>query len=309
MRPMRKILFAGLAFICLRVTPALADAMRGDAAFSAGDYALAYREWRQAAEVGDASAMTAVGTLYDTGHGVPQDFAMALAWYRAGAFAGDKRAMFNAGAMYDSGRGTAIDRAEAVQWYRKAAEKGDGRAAYNLGVIYRDGDGVRRDTTAAIKYFQVAAAAGLVAARTNLAALGRPLAPESGRNPRPRAAPPPAPSTPDELEEIARFQKAALARAAVDAGSSKAVSTLVPVLTDEAGKGNTLAQYDVGFIYEHGVGVPADPVRSYVYYLRASASSVESVRTAALKGASDVGAHLTEGQHASARDMLIDNQP
>lgn len=174
------------------------------------------------------------------------------------------------------------------------------------GVFYRDGDGVPRDTRAAMKYFRLASAAGLAAARINLASLGRPRAPAPTGVPLRPAAPP---SAPDELVEIGRFQKAALARTAVDAGSSKVLSTLLPTLTDEAVRGNTLAQYNVGFIYEHGVGVSPDLVRSYAYYLRASASEAENVKEASLKGASEVGARLTEKQHASARDLLIGDLP
>jgi TPR repeat protein len=128
------------AFSLLLSFPARADGLEGDVAFSSGDYAKALRIWRASAAAGDASAMLAVGMVYDTGHGMPQDFAAALSWYRQAAEAGNVHAMFNVAEMFDNGRGTPADRHEAIGWYGKAATRGYGRAAYNLGVIYRDGD-------------------------------------------------------------------------------------------------------------------------------------------------------------------------
>jgi len=93
-RGMRKVAAAWITLLCLSTGPAHAEGLRGDVAFSVEDYATAYREWLAAANAGDASAMSAVGTLYDTGHGIPQDFAAALSWYRRAAEAGDVRAMF-----------------------------------------------------------------------------------------------------------------------------------------------------------------------------------------------------------------------
>ncbi len=247
--------------------------------------------------------MSAVGTLYDMGHGIPQDFTAALSWYRRAAEAGEVRAMFNVGAMYDNGRGTPVNRAQAIRWYDMAAQRGNGRAAYDLGIIYRDGDGVLRDTASAIRYFGLAAAAGIGAARTNLAALGDGTA---------RKAPvlahlPRSPTLPanGSAVEIGRFQQAAFARTNVGAVSSKTLSTLISALTEGAANGNSLAQYDLGFAYDRGLAVLSDPVKSYVFYLRAAASSDENVKAAALKGAAEVGRRLTEAQHAAARDMLV----
>jgi len=297
-----------VAFMSLHSRPACAEGMRGDEAFSTGDYATAYREWRDSADAGDASSMSAVGTLYDTGHGVPQDFAAALSWYRRAAEAGDVRAMFNVGAMYDNGRGTPVNRPEAIKWYRIAAERGNGRAAYDLATIYRDGDGAPRDIAAAIRFFRLAAAAGIEAAHPNLAALGAEIRPQvSSARPLPpaRALARPSPPVISQTAEIAHFQQAALARSGVDATSAKVLSALLSSLAEQAARGNELAQYDVGFAFEHGIGAPPNPVKSYVYYLRAAASPEENVKAAALRGALEVGKQLTTEQHAEARDMLL----
>jgi TPR repeat protein len=296
-----------LGVFLLRSTPTAADTVRGDVAFLNGDYATAYAEWRSLAEAGDPGAMLGIGTLYDTGHGVAQDFAEALTWYRRAAEAGSARAAFNVGAMYDNGRGTEKDTKEAIKWWRLAAAKGNGRAAYNLGVIYRDGDGAARSRTEAVKFFQIAALAGIVAARQNLAALGVPS--------------PPAPTGDDrsaqrlsrgmapEIRSIARFQEAALARGALDASAADDFSGYVPVFFQQAAEGNRLAQYDAGFALERGLGVRPDPVRAYVYYVRASTSDARDVHAASLKGAADMAARLSAQERGTALEMLLDAAP
>lgn len=186
------------------------------------------REWREAADAGDVSAMLGLGVLYDTGHGERQDFAKALSWYRRAAEAGNARAMFNVGAMYDNGRGTAVNRSEAVRWYAMSAARGDGRAAYAVATIYRDGDGVPRNTTAAIKFFKIAAAAGIGAARSNLASLGQGASPDAAaRLPRP---PDGAPKLPDSASTMVK-RPAETQSAAADAGPAK--SELPPAMPSD----------------------------------------------------------------------------
>lgn len=309
---MRQVLFT-TAFLVIGPCLACGDTLTADAAFSAGDYVAAYREWSQTAGNGDASAMAALGTLYDTGHGVPQDFTQALRWYLQAAKAGNVRGMFNTGAMYDNGRGTPADRIEALRWYASAAERGHGRAAFNAGLIYRDGDGVPRDRAAAIRYFRIAAQNGVQAGRTNLVALHATEPPPSPTaslaSPRPtsRLALPPAIKA-DEIT-INRLQKAVLTRGPLDPVAVRELSRLVPMLEAQAGKNSRIAQYDVGYALENGYGVARDPVRSYVNYLRAATSPEHAIKAAALRGAADVAKTLTDVQHAAARDMLLDGTP
>ena len=52
------------------------------------DYAKAVELYRKAAEKGNASAQTLLGTMYDGGVGVPQDFRMAIKLYRQAAAQG-----------------------------------------------------------------------------------------------------------------------------------------------------------------------------------------------------------------------------
>jgi len=311
-RPTVCLLAMSLSFINVGLPRAAqagqaATGVQGDIAFSEGDYTTAFRAWSDAAAAGDASAMGAVGTLYDTGHGVPQDFAEALSWYRRAASAGSVRAMFNVGVMYDNGRGTPVNRREAIRWYERAAVHGNGRAAYDLGLIYRDGDQVPRNPARAIHFFKLAAAAGIRAAAPNLAALHATVPPVIDSTTTTRRSEPPE-GDPDSAA-FARFQQAALARVSVSEIVTRTEREFLPTLVKQAEHGNELAQYDIGFAYEHGIGVTADPVKAYVFYVRATASAEADVTAAALKGAAEVGARLSAAQHAAARDIIMERIP
>jgi hypothetical protein len=99
------------------------DFARGVAAFEAGDYAAALREWRPLAEQGNVFAQTNLGYMYDTGSGVAKDYAKAVKWYRLAAEKGNTSAQNNLGSMYDNGKGVAQDHVQAFTWYRLAAEQ------------------------------------------------------------------------------------------------------------------------------------------------------------------------------------------
>jgi TPR repeat protein len=77
--------------------------------------------YRKAAEQGDVDAQDALGDLYYTGRGAPQDYAQAALWYRKAAEQGDADAQENLGDLYDTGQGVPRDYAEAYFWYDLAA--------------------------------------------------------------------------------------------------------------------------------------------------------------------------------------------
>ena len=64
-----------------------ADFDKGGAAYEAGDYATALREFKPFAEKGIAVMQFVVGSMYAGGMGVPQDNREAIRWFRlAGIF-------------------------------------------------------------------------------------------------------------------------------------------------------------------------------------------------------------------------------
>jgi TPR repeat protein len=75
---------------------------------------------RTLADQGYAAAEDALGTLYFTGHGVPQDYLLAVAWYLKSANQGDPDAQNNLGALYEDGFGVPQDYTLAHMWFNLA---------------------------------------------------------------------------------------------------------------------------------------------------------------------------------------------
>ena len=108
------------------------------------------------------------------------DFDIAVRFFRQAADKGDAVAQFNLGRLYSQGRGAPPDPAQAAIWYRKAAEQGHAEAQARLGEALFKGEGVARDKAEAIKWYRAAAAQGNLTAAIDLAALYPPLRPSGG---------------------------------------------------------------------------------------------------------------------------------
>lgn len=148
----------------------------GARAYEAGDFAAALSNWRPLAQAGDADAQFALGTLYQSGQGVPRDDEQATAWFRKAAEQGSVPAQYNLGNAYKHGRGVQADEAQAVHWWTKAAKAGLAPAQFNLGTAYFYGRGVARSPERGMYWYGEAAANGHPAARAVLAQVARPQA-------------------------------------------------------------------------------------------------------------------------------------
>ncbi len=238
--------------------PARADTAGGLQEFRNGRFSEAVSAWRSAAEGGDAAAALYLGVLYDTGFGVAQSPAQALAWYRRGGERGNVTAMFNAAVMLDAGRGTAADPAGAIDWYEKATQAGSGRADYNLGLIYENGIGVPADRQRAIRFYRQAVGHGVSEGRAHLARLGASYAGTV------------SPSKADPaMTNFQQAQRALLSRGP-DADATAAV-----LFRKSAEGGNALAAYNLGYCYEHGIGVPSSIEQAANWYRRSATTASE----------------------------------
>lgn len=143
---------------------ALADVPAGIAAWQAGDYARAVREWRGPAEAGDADAQFNLGQAYRLGRGVPQDFSLAEQWFERAARQRHEQAGANLGLLlFQNGRAR-----EAMPWIQAAAVNGDPRAQYVYGTALFNGDIVRRDLPRAYALMSRASAQGFPQATEQL---------------------------------------------------------------------------------------------------------------------------------------------
>jgi len=200
-RALRNVLLV-LGFILLSGLPIWADTAAGMEAFRNRDYPRAFREWKAAAEAGQAEAQFDLGLLYAQGLGVPRDMEEAGRWYRKAAEQGNAEAEFALGQMYSRGWGVPRDQADALRWlqmanspdtegpptewavvegygvpqdqkqaaywYQLAAEKGHAEAQYNLGRLYATGKGVAHDEEQAARWVRAAASQGYAPAQARL---------------------------------------------------------------------------------------------------------------------------------------------
>jgi CHAT domain-containing protein/tetratricopeptide (TPR) repeat protein len=135
----RAIGVVGIALDKIDIAPALAacnEAMRqypnvarfayqaGRVASAQKDYAGARKLFESAVAMGSSIGMTAVGSLYANGWGVPLDYAEARGWFEKAAAAGERNAIYNLGSLYAYGRGVPRDYADARRWFEKAAAAG-----------------------------------------------------------------------------------------------------------------------------------------------------------------------------------------
>jgi TPR repeat protein len=190
---------AAAAAILLGAGAAWADTAAGMQAFRNKDYQTAYREWKTAAEGGQAEAQFDLGVLYAQGLGVKRDLTEAASWYRKAAEQGNAEAEFALGQMYSRGWGVPRDEADAMRWmqmandpvsdgpptdwarvegygveqdqkqaaywYDLAAQKGHAEAQYNLARLYASGQGVPRDQEQALRWVRAAASQGYAPAQ------------------------------------------------------------------------------------------------------------------------------------------------
>jgi TPR repeat protein len=247
---------------------------KGLSDFSRGAFAEAFQDWQQAASAGDSRGALYVGVLYDTGLGVIQDYRQAMAWYRHAADAGNAAGAFNVAVLYDAGLGVPQDAAKAASWYARSAAAGFARAEYNLALMYEAGTGVPQNRNYAIALYKRAAGDGIAAARTRLAALGQPSI-SATHNAQDLAT-----------EYFQRAQQLLLSRGSEQAERAAAL------FRQAAERRNPLAEYDLGYCYEKGIGVPHDQEQADTWYRRAQADASDS----AMRSIADAAAGNLESQ-------------
>ena len=116
---------------------------------------------RISAAQGHCSALSALGSCYLFGEGVPEDRTEAMVWIQKGAEKGDSWAQYTLGGHYARGLEVAKDLQQAVVWYGKSAAQGYAHAQFYLGKCYRYGEGVGEDKVMAHHWWDLASDCGV----------------------------------------------------------------------------------------------------------------------------------------------------
>ncbi len=117
---------AAVAYCVMVALAAMASAGALDdarVAHQRGDYATEFRIVRGLAEQGNPEAQEALGTLYTTGQGVPQDYVEAVKWFHRAAEQGYAESQDSLARMYVQGQGVPKDFVQAHMWFNLAASR------------------------------------------------------------------------------------------------------------------------------------------------------------------------------------------
>lgn len=121
------------------------------------DYEKALLWGRKAAQMGDPTACTVLGRIFNEGLGVEIDHIQALKWYEGAADKGDADAQNIVGNMYSDKDLGVLDLKKAFKYYKKAAEQDHIYGMFNLGLCYAEGDGCPKDMRKALNWIEKAA--------------------------------------------------------------------------------------------------------------------------------------------------------
>ncbi len=136
------------------------------------DYAKANRSYRDAAALGDVTAMRNLHAMYRYGNGVQKDLKEALMWLQRAVDENNPEAIRIMGKLLAFGEeGTTADPVRGASLLRQAALKNDGQAQELLGQLYEEGKGVPRDPVQAYVFYGLANYYGVASARMRLSTL------------------------------------------------------------------------------------------------------------------------------------------
>lgn len=127
--------------------------------------------FKKAADLGNASAQTALGDIYADQRFGRVDYSQAVNWYKKAADQGQPAGELGLGTRYLLGQGVEQDKEEARRWLTPAANQGHPYAQFLLGKMLEAGEGGPVDAASAKKYYELAANYGLVDAQYRLGLL------------------------------------------------------------------------------------------------------------------------------------------
>lgn len=246
---------------------------------------------------GDSTAELNLARAYESGVGVTQDDRLAALWYEKAAEQGNAEAQDALGARYLIGQSVQQNKNEAVKLFRKSARQGNANAMYHLGAAYYNGDAVGVDYSLSYAWFLLAEEGGNQSARDAVKRAESELKPiaidqafeqiaemyEEGG------------SLHENHDEAARWWSKAAARGDRDAqaglglslvrgsGSSLDISRGRKMCRETAKDHNHRAEYCMGYISQHGLGVKRDAKKARSWYeLAAAKDYIQAIRTLAM---------------------------
>lgn len=198
----------------------------------------------------DLNAETELGLQFFNGEGKPKDYREAFAHFEKGSRDNDPVALYHLGYMYEHGLGVAKDEVKAAHNYEEAANRDHGDATYALGLMYKDGRGVTKDEAKANGLLEAACDFGVTEACIS------DIGGDAGANNK----------SADEVESM------------VNSGINKLKGINGPkdyqlafqFFQYGSKQDDPVANYYLGYMYEHGLYVKKDYKMAYKYYMESA---------------------------------------
>ncbi|GES98810.1 kinase-like domain-containing protein [Rhizophagus clarus] len=120
----------------------------------------AFELYEKAANLGNSIAQYNLALMYEKGKYVAKNFDKAFEFFKKSAERGNLDGMFMLGYCYSNGIGTDINKQKAFKLYEKAANLGDNMAQYNLALMYKEGKYIDKNDEKAFEFFEKSAKGG-----------------------------------------------------------------------------------------------------------------------------------------------------
>jgi TPR repeat protein len=221
----------------------------------------AFGLFKEAGEMGYASAQFYMGWMYNAGEGVQKDPVKAVTWYRKAADQNNASAKNNLGDMHLKGEGVKQDYGMAYNLFREAADGGSEYGYWNLGRVYESGWGVEKNLTTAFSYYLKAAEMGHVNAQDKVGEFymnGTGVGKDYGK----------------AYEWSKKAADSGFARSYNNLGLmylyafgvERDYAKAHAFFEKAAGGGFTWGYFNLGRLYDNGWGVPRDEQKALEYY-------------------------------------------
>jgi hypothetical protein len=232
-----------------------------------------------AAQAGNPDAQLKTGKAFFAGNGVARNNAAAVQWFRAASDQGSAEATAWLGQAYLEGRGVHMDKAQGLKLIRQAADSNDRVGLRMMGEAYVSGNGVNRDYAKAAGFLSQAVQQGEPDSYHLLARLyWKGLGVKS--------------DLPKSLDLLKQGTALGDSWAQYYLGQYYEYSgneTLAfKLYLDSANQGNRKAAYLVGLRYAEGKGLEKDHAKAFTYF-KVSASKGETLAQRELAWASEFG--------------------
>ncbi|HVV68329.1 MAG TPA: tetratricopeptide repeat protein [Gammaproteobacteria bacterium] len=252
------------------------------------DYKAAFDCFTRSAAQNDAVAQWFLARCFQNGEGTDKDINAAFYWNNRAASQGVAPAQYNVGMAYLHGNGIKQDKKTGFNFLKLAADQHWAEAEHQIAFCYRDGNGTKRDESLMLEYFKRAAEQNLPQAQANLGncyimGKGTPQDAKAAFTNYEKAAIGELPEAQVNLA-LCYYNGDGVERNLLLAAKwlSKATSlpknfeqtkqtVIAQILTglETKAKSNSIAQYELGMLYERGWLVEKDISKAISWYQKA----------------------------------------